>query len=127
MTRRHSTPADRLRSNQMQPRSHEVTKHSRRRWNIFLACVLVTAIAPPALAQPYSARRNGDVVQLEDAKTQTAVSIVPAVGDVAFEMKVKGQNVLRWPYASVDEFKARPALSGIPFLGPWANRLDEQA
>ena len=34
---------------------------------------------------------------------------------------------LRWPYASVEEFKARPALSGIPFLGPWANRLDEQA
>src|SRR5204862_168251 len=98
-----------------------------RRWNIFLACVLVTAIAPPALAQPYSARRNGDVVQLEDAKSQTAVSIVPAVGDVAFEMKVKGQNVLRWPYASVDEFKTRPTLSGIPFLGPWANRLDEQA
>ena len=35
--------------------------------------------------------------------------------------------MLRWPFASVDEFKAKPALSGIPFLGPWANRLDEQA
>src|SRR2546422_11679720 len=42
-------------------------------------------------------------------------------------MKVKGQEVLRWPYASVEEFKSRPALSGIPFVGPWANRLDEQA
>ena len=42
-------------------------------------------------------------------------------------MKVKGQNVLRWPFPSLEEFKARPALSGIPFLGPWANRLDEQA
>src|SRR2546422_663786 len=91
------------------------------------ACSLVAAIAARVLAQPYSARRNGDVVQLEDAKTQTTVSIVPAVGDVAFEMKVKGHNVLRWPYASVDEFKTRPTLSGIPFLGPWANRLDEQA
>jgi len=28
---------------------------------------------------------------------------------------------------SVEAFKARPGLSGIPFLGPWANRLDEQA
>ena len=75
---------------------------------------------------PYSAaERRG--VQLQDAKTQTVVSIVPSVGNIAFEMKVKGQNVLRWPYASVEEFKARPALSGIPFLGPWANRLDEQA
>jgi aldose 1-epimerase len=34
---------------------------------------------------------------------------------------------LRWPYASIEEFKSRPALSGIPFVGPWANRLDEQA
>jgi aldose 1-epimerase len=42
-------------------------------------------------------------------------------------MTVKGQKVLRWPYASLDEFKARPGLNGIPFLGPWANRLDEQA
>ena len=40
-------------------------------------------------------------------------------------MKVHGQEVLRWPYASVEDFKMRPALSGIPFVGPWANRLDE--
>ena len=26
-----------------------------------------------------------------------------------------------------EEFKAKPRLSGIPFLAPWANRLDEQA
>ena len=26
-----------------------------------------------------------------------------------------------------EDFKAKPAMSGIPFLGPWANRLDEQA
>ena len=41
-------------------------------------------------------------------RRQTVVSIVPSVGNIAFEMKVKGQNVLRWPYASVEEFKARP-------------------
>jgi len=80
----------------------------------------------PVSAQPYAARRSGDVVQLEDAKSHTAVSIIPSVGNIAFEMKVNGTNVLRWPYASVDEFKARPALSAIPFLSPWANRLDEQ-
>ena len=85
------------------------------------------ATTPPASAQQYSARRNGDVVQLEDAKTRTVVSIVPSVGNIAFSMKVKGQDVLRWPYSSVEEFKARPGLSGIPFLSPWANRLDEQA
>jgi aldose 1-epimerase len=98
-----------------------------RRMLILVTCGLVAAIAAPVSAQPYSARQDGDVVRLQDAKTQTTVSIVPTVGDIAFEMKVKGQNVLRWPYASVEEFKTRPALSGIPFLGPWANRLDEQA
>jgi len=80
----------------------------------------------PVLAQ-YAARQNGDVVRLEDAKSQTVVSIVTSVGNEAFEMKVKGQNVLFFPYASLDDFKSRPMLSGIPFLGPWANRLDEPA
>lgn len=79
------------------------------------------------LAAQYSALRTGDIVRLEDVKSQTVISVVTSVGNVAFEMKVKGQNVLYFPYASVDEFKSRPGLSGVPFLGPWANRLDEQA
>jgi aldose 1-epimerase len=90
--------------------------------------ILFVAIAPArAAAQQYAVRRSGDIVVLEDMKSQTVVSVLPAVGNVAFSMKVKGHDILRWPYASVEEFKARPALSGIPFLGPWANRLDEQA
>ena len=92
-----------------------------------LAVGTIIAIAVPASAQPYSARQNGDVVQLQDAKADTVVSILPSVGNIVFEMTVKGHKVLRWPYSSVEEFKARPALSGIPFVGPWANRLDEQA
>src|SRR3954454_13197913 len=75
----------------------------------------------------YSARRDGDVVRLEDAAHQVRVSMIPTVGNVAFEMRVKQENVLRFPYADVAEFRARPGLNGIPFLGPWANRLDEQA
>ena len=82
--------------------------------------------ALPALAQ-YSIQRDGDVVQLVDAASQTTVSVLPAVGNVGISMKVKGTEVLRFPYASVDDFRKRPGLSGIPFLGPWANRLDEQA
>src|SRR5262245_2551650 len=92
-----------------------------------LSCWFVLAFAIASSAQPYSARQTGDVVQLEDAKTRTVVSIIPSVGDIAFEMKVNGANVLYWPFDSVEAFKARPAMSGIPFLGPWANRLDEQA
>jgi aldose 1-epimerase len=42
-------------------------------------------------------------------------------------MVVKGQNVIRQTFTSVDEFRARPGLNGIPLLAPFANRLDEQA
>ena len=87
----------------------------------------MTAWARPAAAQRYSAGRAGDIVQLEDAASRTVVSVIPGVGNMAFEMKVNGTNVLWWPFSTVEEFKARPAMSGIPFLGPWANRLDEQA
>jgi aldose 1-epimerase len=80
-----------------------------------------------AAAEQYAVQRNSDIVVLEDAKNQVAVSILPSVGNIAFSVKVKGQEVLRWPYASLEEFKSQPALSGIPFVGPWANRLDEQA
>ena len=92
----------------------------------FLTLTISLCVALPAAAQ-YSSRQDGDVVRLEDAKNQTVVGILTSVGNRAFEMKVKGQNVLYFPYASIEEFKARPGLSGIPFLGPWANRLDEQA
>src|SRR5213595_3081920 len=94
-----------------------------------LAIAVLFSLAPAirSAAPQYAARRVGDVVQLEDAKNQTVISILPSVGDITFSMKVRGQEILRWPYASVEDFKARPALSGIPFVGPWANRLDEQA
>lgn len=75
----------------------------------------------------YRAERDGDVVRLHDAAGRVVLSIVPSVGNIAFELTVNGQNVLRWPYASLEAFKAKPGLSGIPFMGPWANRLDEQA
>lgn len=94
-----------------------------------IAGLVAVALFIPAraFAQAYRVEQAGDVVRLEDTRTQTVVSVLPSVGDVAFEMKVKGQDVLYWPFTSVDDFKAKPEYSGIPFLGPWANRLDEQA
>jgi aldose 1-epimerase len=89
-----------------------------------LAALFVLALQP--VRAQYSAHNDGDIVQLEDAQHKTVVSILPSVGDVVFHMKVNGQEYLRFPYASVAEFKAHPSLVGIPFLGPWANRLDEQ-
>jgi aldose 1-epimerase len=89
---------------------------------ILIALLLVS----PVCAQ-YSARRESDVVHLEDSAHLIGVSIVPSVGNVTFEMRVKEQNVLYFPYSDIAAFRSHPTLSGIPFLGPWANRLDEQA
>ncbi len=97
---------------------------------MFVVGVMLGLVAAPgtAAAQQYDARRNGDVVQLEDKKNEITVSIITSVGMMAYEMKVKGQNVLRFPFKSIDDFKAKPTgLHGIPLLAPWANRLDEQA
>ena len=43
-------------------------------------------------------------------------------------MRVNGIDVLWRPYESLDDFKGHgQGRGGIPFLAPWANRLDEQA
>ena len=92
--------------------------------------LLLLSLAPPLTSTSsaqYAARREGDVVRLEDTKHETVVSIIPSIGNQAFEMKVKGHNVLRWTHASVADFQAKPGSAGIPFLAPWADRLDEQA
>jgi aldose 1-epimerase len=87
-----------------------------------------TSTVTPRADAAYEAAREGAVVRLTDARARTTVSIVTDVGNVAFEMTVGGQNVLYFPDASVDAFRARGGgLSGIPFVGPWANRLDEPA
>ena len=62
-----------------------------------VALLLVTAVALPAVAQPYSARRTGDVVRLEDATSRHGRVDGAGVGNMAFEMNVKGTNVLWWP------------------------------
>jgi aldose 1-epimerase len=92
---------------------------------------LTLAFCLPLMTQAadYSARKavvdGVDVVQLVDTAHNTQVSIAPSVGNMAYEMNVAGKNVLWSPYKSPGELKAKPSLSGVPFLGPWANRLDD--
>jgi aldose 1-epimerase len=87
---------------------------------------VISIPAPIAAQARYTARQTDDVVQLRDSSTDTTVSVLTTVSN-AYEMVVKGQNVIRVPFASVEEFRARPGLNGIPLLAPFANRLDEQA
>jgi aldose 1-epimerase len=76
----------------------------------------------------YRAQQSGEVVRLVDASSNTRVAICPSYGNNVFEMLVNGVDILWRPYESLDDFKARgQGRGGIPFLAPWANRLDETA
>jgi aldose 1-epimerase len=64
-----------------------------------------------------------DVVRLHDEARQARVSIVPSVGNIAYEFISAGRPVLWTPYQSPAELKQKPVMGGIPLLAPWANRL----
>ena len=76
----------------------------------------------------YTARQTAvegvDTVQLADVARKTEVEIAPGVGNMAYKWNVGGRNFLYFPYPDVAAFARRPRLCGVPFLGPWANRLD---
>ena len=83
------------------------------------------------LAQDYKAENLTEhdvaIVRLTDSAHGVEVSIVPGIGNRAYEMKVHGQNILNFPSADIGEYAKRPRLSGIPFLAPWADLLNEPA
>lgn len=93
--------------------------------------LLAFLFAVAANAANYSARQatidTVEVVILADAARKTEVTILPSIGNMGYEMKVNGKNVLYVPEGGLEKFKGRPSLSGIPFLAPWGNRLDQQA
>jgi aldose 1-epimerase len=91
------------------------------------------ALLLPLMTQAanYSARRTGvdgiEVVELADAARHTVVSIAPSIGNMAYEIKVRGKNILWFPFHSPADLKAEPTFCCVPFLAPWANRLDDDA
>ena len=98
-----------------------------RRTGVF---VLAVALLAPDLAiaaqARYSIKTIGDIVQLRDNKSDTVVSVLKPVNN-AYEMVVKGHNTIRMTIKNLDALRARPGLNGVPFLAPFANRLDQDA
>jgi aldose 1-epimerase len=92
-----------------------------------LAAILLTASMTNAAS--YTAQKTTidgvTVVQLNDPDHHASVSIAVGIGNIAYEYIVNGKNALYFPYKSLAEFKAKPNLCGVPFLAPWANRLDQ--
>ena len=79
----------------------------------------------------YAARRTEVdgilVVELQDPAHHTTVSIAPSIGNMAYQILVTGKNILWFPYDSPAGTRSNPQLCGVPFLAPWANRLDDDA
>jgi len=79
----------------------------------------------------YSARDTAldghRIIQLEDTETDTRVSISPEFGNNAFEFRHRGHNYLWQPTDGFQAFYGKRALFGVPFLSPWANRLDQDS
>jgi aldose 1-epimerase len=89
---------------------------------------LIFSLSFAAFSQHYTAQRTSDqgtpIVRLADSARGMEVSILPTFGNRAYEFKVHGDNVLNFPFGNLEAFAKRPGLNGIPFLAPWANRID---
>jgi aldose 1-epimerase len=81
--------------------------------------------AKPSAAR-YSVIKIGDIVQLRDLKAGATVSVLTGTSN-AYEFVVHGKNVISMNIPSTTALRNNPGLNGIPFLGPFANRLDEMA
>jgi aldose 1-epimerase len=94
-----------------------------------IAAVWWALASAGASAQNYSAAKMSDhgaeIIRLRDAANDVEVSIMPSVGNRAYEMKVHGKNILYFASGDAGEFQRRPELNGIPFLAPWADLLNE--
>ena len=74
----------------------------------------------------YDVSRMGDVVTLSDTRTALVVRVLTTASN-AYQMTVKGEDVIRRTWGTLDDIRGRMGLNGVPLLWPYANRLDEQA
>ena len=92
---------------------------------------LILSLAAVGAAQNYTARQMDEqgvsIVRLNDEAHGVEVSVMPSIGNRAYEMKVHGQNILYFSGSDLAQYEKRPAMEGVPFLAPWGNRLDETA
>ena len=90
-----------------------------------LATTVALTVAAPAAAQRYTAKQDGDLIELADTTAQMNVSVVWSMSN-AWRIQVKGKDLVR-AATSLADFQARPGYNGMPLLAPFANRLDETA
>jgi aldose 1-epimerase len=98
-------------------------------WLILGTTLIFQGAAAAAAKVPdgrYTIKTIGDIVQLHDNKTDSMVSVLTGTSN-AYEFVVHGKNVISMSIPSTTALRNNPGLNGVPFLGPFANRLDEMA
>jgi aldose 1-epimerase len=94
---------------------------------ILVLTLAAAGLIRQAAAQPrYDVSRAADVVTLSDRRAELEVRVLTTASN-AYQMTVKGQDVIRKTWNTLDDIRARMGLNGVPLLWPYANRLDEQA
>ncbi|HEX4278051.1 MAG TPA: aldose 1-epimerase [Bryobacteraceae bacterium] len=80
-------------------------------------------------ARIYTAEQRNDsgikTVHLADVLHGIEVGIAPAIGNRAYQILARGQNVLYFPFDNPAALQSDHHLCGIPFLAPWANRMPD--
>jgi aldose 1-epimerase len=104
-------------------------RHMRKCTLLLLAISLLLGVLNAKTMSAFTARQISidgvPVVQLTDAKREIRVSILPSLGNTAYEMSVHGKNILVFPDVRLSDFIKKPMQTGIPFMAPWANRIDD--
>jgi aldose 1-epimerase len=90
--------------------------------------VLAAAGTIDASMNNYTVRETNEdgvrIYVLRDAAKDVEVKVAPQFGNIATSMTAHGKAVLWTPYPSAGEWAQHPAMGGVPFLWPWANRID---
>ncbi len=93
--------------------------------------ILSLALAATSAAQNYSVHPTSiqgvSVISLRETAHGVEVSVLPSLGNRVSEMKVHGKNILYFPSTNLAELRKSSDLNGVPFLAPWANRLDDDS
>jgi len=94
-----------------------------RRYFVLLILPVAIAAAPRFTAHK-TADHGIEIVRLADTGHGVELSVVPSIGNRAYELKVHGKNLLYFP-SDLEAFQKSGGrgMNAIPFLAPWGNRI----
>lgn len=91
--------------------------------------VLLAGLSPGFGAEPYSVVKKvvegRTTYHLIDAQRKMDFGVVPELGNLAYEYTANGKDVLIPVRSFSDYLQKHWFCCGIPFLAPWADRIDQ--